>query len=75
VRHQGLRHPRDMGEREVLAFLTHLAVDRNLAAATQAQALATSVSVSARHRPPPCWAWPSAKGTRAGAIAGGTERV
>ncbi|MEX2154630.1 MAG: integron integrase, partial [Gemmatimonadaceae bacterium] len=40
VRHQGLRHPRDMGEREVLAFLTYLAVDRNLAASTQAQALA-----------------------------------
>lgn len=40
VRHQGLRHPREMAEREVVAFLTHLAVDRKLAAATQAQALA-----------------------------------
>jgi integron integrase len=40
VRHQGLRHPREMGEREVLAFLTHLAVERQLAASTQAQALA-----------------------------------
>jgi site-specific recombinase XerD len=40
VRHQRLRHPQDMGEREVLAFLTHLAVDRKLAAATQAQAQA-----------------------------------
>jgi integron integrase len=29
-----------MGEREVLAFLTHLAVERQLAASTQAQALA-----------------------------------
>ncbi|MGH7717595.1 MAG: integron integrase [Gemmatimonadaceae bacterium] len=40
VRFHGLRHPADMGEREVLAFLTHLAIDRKLAAATQAQALA-----------------------------------
>ena len=40
VRQQGLRHPREMGEREVVAFLTHLAVERQLAAATQAQALA-----------------------------------
>ncbi len=35
----GKRHPRDMGEREVTAFLTHLAQDRNVAAATQNQAL------------------------------------
>ena len=40
VQHHKLRHPRDMGEREVLAFLSHLAVDLKLAAATQAQALA-----------------------------------
>jgi len=40
VRHHGLRHPRDMGEREVLGFLTYLAVERKLAASTQAQALA-----------------------------------
>ena len=35
----GKRHPRDMGEREVAAFLTHLAVQRNVAASTQNQAL------------------------------------
>lgn len=35
----GKRHPRDMGEREVAAFLTHLAVERRVAAATQKQAL------------------------------------
>ena len=40
VRHHGPRHPRDLGEREVVAFLTHLAVDRHLAAASQNQALA-----------------------------------
>ena len=33
------RHPRDMGEEEVRAFHTHLAVDRNVAASTQNQAL------------------------------------
>ena len=33
------RHPRDMGVAEVEAFLTHLAVEGNVAAATQNQAL------------------------------------
>ncbi len=33
------RHPRDMAEVEVRAFLTHLALDRNVAPATQNQAL------------------------------------
>jgi len=33
------RHPREMGAREVEAFLTHLAVEGNVAAATQNQAL------------------------------------
>lgn len=33
------RHPRDMGEQEITAFLTHLAVDKNVAASTQNQAL------------------------------------
>lgn len=32
------RHPQDMGAAEVEAFLTHLAVDRNVAASTQNQA-------------------------------------
>jgi integron integrase len=35
----GKRHPRDMGAREVESFLTHLAVEGNVAAATQNQAL------------------------------------
>ena len=34
----GKRHPREMGEAEVGAFLTHLAVDRDVAASTQNQA-------------------------------------
>jgi integron integrase len=33
------RHPRDMGEAEITAFLTHLAVNRDVAASTQNQAL------------------------------------
>jgi hypothetical protein len=35
----GKRHPREMGACEVRAFLTHLAAERNVAAATQNQAL------------------------------------
>jgi integron integrase len=40
VRFHGLRHPRELGEREVVSFLTHLTVDRGVAASTQGQALA-----------------------------------
>jgi site-specific recombinase XerD len=36
--HHGKRHPKDMGVVEVEAFLTHLAVDRNVSASTQNQA-------------------------------------
>ena len=35
----GMRHPQEMGAREVEAFLTHLAAELNVAAATQNQAL------------------------------------
>ena len=35
----GKKHPSEMGAAEVEAFLTHLAVDRKLAAASQNQAL------------------------------------
>lgn len=35
----GKRHPSGMGKEEVETFLTHLAVERNVAAATQGQAL------------------------------------
>jgi integron integrase len=34
----GKRHPNEMGEQEISAFLTHLAVDRHVAASTQNQA-------------------------------------
>lgn len=40
IRFHGIRHPQEMAEPEVNAFLTHLAVDRHVAAATQNQALA-----------------------------------
>ncbi len=36
----GKRHPRDMGKQEVEAFLTSLAVERGVAAATQNLAMA-----------------------------------
>jgi site-specific recombinase XerD len=36
---QGWRHPKDLGEAEVKAFLTYLAADRLVAASTQNQAL------------------------------------
>jgi len=39
ILYHGKRHPDEMGESEVAAFLTHLVVDRNVAPATQGQAL------------------------------------
>ncbi|MCE5203409.1 MAG: integron integrase [Actinomycetia bacterium] len=39
VRFHGMRHPARMGEEEVNAFVTHLAVNRKMAASTQTQAL------------------------------------
>ncbi|MBL8448714.1 MAG: integron integrase [Dechloromonas sp.] len=39
VRFHGLRHPRELGAREVTAFLSHLASERDVAASTQQQAL------------------------------------
>ena len=39
VRFHGRRHPRTMGEREVTAFLSHLATARRVSASTQNQAL------------------------------------
>ena len=39
IRFSGGRHPREMGQQEIVAFLSHLAVDGNVAAATQNQAL------------------------------------
>jgi integron integrase len=35
-----LRHPEEMGEQEIRAYLSHLAIDRNVAASTQNVALA-----------------------------------
>jgi integrase len=40
IRFHQYRHPAEMGGAEVEAFLTHLAVERRVAAATQDQALA-----------------------------------
>ncbi|MDZ4197878.1 MAG: integron integrase [Kiritimatiellia bacterium] len=43
IRYHGKRHPDQMGEPEVKAFLTHLAVDRNVSPSTQTQALCALV--------------------------------
>jgi integron integrase len=40
VKFHGLRHPRMLGEKEMREFLSYLAVDRNVTASTQSQALA-----------------------------------
>jgi integron integrase len=40
VRFHGLRHPRMLGEKAMREFLSYLAVDRNVTASTQSQALA-----------------------------------
>jgi integron integrase len=40
IRHHGIRHPREMGKGEIENFLSHLAVNRKVAASTQNQALA-----------------------------------
>ena len=39
IRFHGVRHPQEMGAREIREFLTWLAVERNIVAATQNQAL------------------------------------
>ncbi len=39
IRFHGLRHPRDMAEPEINAFVTHLAVAEHVSASTQTQAL------------------------------------
>lgn len=39
IRFHGLRHPRELGKREVESFLTHLAVDRHVSPSTQNLAL------------------------------------
>jgi hypothetical protein len=45
----GKRHPAEMGEAEINAFLTHLAVKRRVSAATQTQALCCTSTAR-------CWA-------------------
>lgn len=39
IMYHGMRHPADMGEDEINAFLTHLAVEKHVSASTQNQAL------------------------------------
>ena len=42
------RHPKDMGEKEIRSFLTHLAVDKHVSASTQNQALSAILSLYKR---------------------------
>ena len=46
IRFHDVTHPNEMGAAQVEAFLTHLAVERNVAASTQNQALAALVRPS-----------------------------
>ena len=39
IRYHGLRHPKELGEREVIVYLTYLAVERRVLRSTQMQAL------------------------------------
>lgn len=48
--HGGKTHPRNMGKKEIEAFLSHLAIQRNVAAATQRQALNAIVFLYKRKR-------------------------
>jgi site-specific recombinase XerD len=41
IRHNGNRHPRELGAEEIQAFLTHLAVDVRVSASSQNQALSS----------------------------------
>ena len=43
VQHHGLRHPRELGDAEVVAFLTHLAAVRQVARSTQVQAMSALI--------------------------------
>ncbi|HEX7081011.1 MAG TPA: integron integrase [Gammaproteobacteria bacterium] len=43
IRFHGMRHPRDLGEPEVAAFLSHLAIQREVTSSTQNQALSALV--------------------------------
>ena len=42
----GKRHPATLGHAEVTAFLSHLAVQRNVAAATHADVMGSSLEIS-----------------------------
>ncbi len=62
----GKRHPAQMGKVEVIAFLTHLAVQRNVAASTQNQALSAILFL---YRACSNWSWDGSK-----ALSGPTVR-
>jgi hypothetical protein len=48
----GKRHPAEMGKAELESFLTSLAVERNVSASTQTQALSALLFYTRK-----CWSW------------------
>lgn len=66
IRYHGTRHPTELGETEIIAFLTHLAAERRVSRSTQMQALsallllyrevlATPVTRCDTRSRPTCW--------------------
>lgn len=43
IRYHGIRHPGELGKAEILAYLTHLAVEQRVSRSTQMQALSAIV--------------------------------
>nr|WP_272889275.1 phage integrase N-terminal SAM-like domain-containing protein [Stutzerimonas stutzeri] len=72
IRFHKLRHPAEMGAVEVEQFLTHLAVERNVSASIQNQALAALLFLlQAGARYPVALAGWCRAGQAVGALAGG----
>ncbi|MBL3618730.1 MAG: phage integrase N-terminal SAM-like domain-containing protein, partial [gamma proteobacterium endosymbiont of Lamellibrachia anaximandri] len=55
ILYHGKRHPEQMGAREIEAFLSHLAVDRNVATSTQNQALSAILFLYRDVLEKECW--------------------
>lgn len=60
----GKRHPRELAEAEVMAFLSHLAVNRNVAASTQNQALSALLLLYGKVLERPLGGWTMRSGRR-----------
>jgi hypothetical protein len=65
VRWSGMRHPRDMGEPEVKAFLTMLASQRRVSSSTHNQALSAVLFCTGKCWVLSCPGWPTCSAPRA----------